>query len=142
MILRLICLSVGLSLLPVSGQDKSPQIERISAQELKSKLAGKKPLTIIDVRATNAFVYSDKKIKGAIHLKLRRLKHRLSLPPLNNLPRDREIITYCACPNDASSIRAAQVLLAAGFKHVRALKGGWNEWLKVGGQMDSKPKRL
>ena len=142
MILLMIWLMVGLSLLPVSGQDKSPQIERISVQELKSKLAGKRPLTIIDVRATNSFVYSDKKIKGAIHLKLRRLKHRLSLPPLKDLPRDREIITYCACPNDESSIRAAQVLLAAGFKHVRALKGGWNEWLKVGGQMDSKPKRL
>ena len=144
-ILPLFCLAIanlGLILLPVSGQDTSPQIERISAEELKAKLTGKKPLTIFDVRATNSFVYSDKKIKGAIHLKLRRLKYRLSLPPLKDLPRDREVITYCACPNDESSVRAAQVLLAAGFKHVRALKGGWNQWLKVDGQMDSKPKRL
>ncbi|MCI0664165.1 MAG: hypothetical protein L0220_24165 [Acidobacteria bacterium] len=137
-IMLLICLAI----IPVSGQDNSPQIERISAEELKSNLAVKKPVTIIDVRATNAYVYSDKKIKGAIHLKLRRLKSRLSLPPLKDLPRDREVITYCACPNEETSIRAAQVLMAAGFKHVRALKGGWNEWLKVDGQMESKPKRL
>jgi rhodanese-related sulfurtransferase len=134
--------NVRASLLPLPQQDTSPVVERISAEELKTKLAGKRPLTIIDVRASNAYVYSDKKIKGAIRVKLRRLHSRLALPPLRDIPRDREVITYCACPNEETSIRAAQVLLAAGFKQVRALKGGWNAWLKVDGQLEAKPKRL
>jgi rhodanese-related sulfurtransferase len=121
----------------VQGQD----ISRISPAELKAKLAGNRPVTIIDVRSANAYVYSDQKIKGAIRVKLRRLKSRLALPPLKNIPRDREVITYCACLKEETSIRAAQVLLAAGFKHVRALKGGWDAWLKADGQLESKPKR-
>jgi rhodanese-related sulfurtransferase len=141
-ICTLLMLSLAIVNQAATGQDKSPQIERISAEELKTKLAAKRPLTIIDVRASSAYVYSDKKIKGAIRVKLRRLKSRLSLPPLRDIPRDREVITYCACPNEETSIRAAQVLLAAGFKQVRALKGGWNAWLKVDGQLETKPKRL
>jgi rhodanese-related sulfurtransferase len=141
----LICLpipNVRATLIPAPGQVNPPQVERITTEELKAKLAGKKPLTIIDVRASNAYISSDQKIKGAIRVKLRRLKSRLSLPPLKDLPRDREVVTYCACPHEETSIRAAQVLLAAGFKHVRALKGGWDAWLKVDGQLETKPKRL
>jgi rhodanese-related sulfurtransferase len=120
-----------------SSQQASPQIDFITAAELKAKLAKNQLITIIDVRATSGLPDSDSKIKGAFHVKLRRLKYRLAFPPLKDLPRDREIVTYCACPNDESSIRAAQVLLDAGFKHVRALKGGWTGWQKAKGQIES-----
>ncbi len=73
-------------------------------------------------------------------MKERRLRYRLSFSPFKDLPRDREIVTYCACSSDQISVRAVQVLLDAGFKRVRALKGGWQAWLQVGGQVDSKPK--
>ena len=141
----LFCLAttnVRATLLSVPRQVSPPQIDRISAEELKSKLARKKPLTIIDVRASNAYITSDQKIKGAIRVKLRRLKYRLSLPPLKDIPRDREVITYCACSHEETSIRAAQLLLAAGFKNVRALKGGWDAWLKADGQLETKPRHL
>lgn len=122
---------------PVSNPQQSPQVDFITAEELKTKLAKNQPLTIIDVRATSGLLDSDSKIKGAFHVKLRRLRDRLAFPPLKDVPRDREIVTYCACPNDESSIRAAQVLLDAGFKHVRALKGGWVGWKKAKGQIES-----
>jgi len=141
----LFCLAitnVRATLLSVPRQVSPPQINRISAGELKSKLAGKRPVTIIDVRASNAYLTSDQKIKGAIRVKLRRLKYRLSLPPLKDIPRDREVVTYCACPHEETSIRAAQLLLAAGFKNVRALKGGWDAWLKADGQLETKTRRL
>lgn len=121
----------------VFNQQESPQIEFITADELKTKLAKNQPVTIIDVRATSGLLDSDSKIKGAFHVKLRRLRARLAFPPLKDVPRDREIVTYCACPNDESSIHAAQVLLDAGFKRVRALKGGWAGWKKAKGQMES-----
>jgi rhodanese-related sulfurtransferase len=62
--------------------------------------------------------------------------------PLKDVPRDRQVVTYCACPSDETGILAAQVLLDAGFKRVRVLKGGWVAWQKVNGPMDSAVKGL
>jgi rhodanese-related sulfurtransferase len=75
-------------------------------------------------------------------VKVRKLKSRLALPPLKNIARDSEVVTYCACPNDEASIRAAQELMDAGFKRVRALKGGWVAWKKTNGQVESRPRGL
>lgn len=118
---------------------KPPEIEFVTAQELKAKLAGNQPVTIIDVRSTNMYIDSDAKIRGAIHVKARRLRARLALPPLRDVPRDSEVVIYCACPNDEASIRAGQVLLDAGFRRVRVLKGGWRAWSEARGQVESKP---
>lgn len=122
------------------NQPESPAVEFITVEELKAKVAGNERMTIIDVRSTGSYIDSDDRIKGAIHVKLRRLKSRLAYAPLKNAPRDAVVITYCACPSDDSSVYAAQVLLAAGFKRVRVLKGGWQEWLKAGGQVEPRPK--
>ena len=130
----------GLSAQARSAQPQAPEIEFVTAQELKAKLDRNEPVTIIDVRATNTYIGSDVRIKGAIHVKSRRLRARLTLPPLRDVPRDSEVVIYCACPSDEASIRAAQVLVAAGFKRVRALKGGWSAWLKSSGQVEPRPK--
>src|SRR5258705_3818465 len=130
------------SLEPGTIQLKAPEIALITAEELKAKLARNEPVAIIDVRATSSFADSDNQIKGAIHVKLRRLKYRLGFPPLKNIPLDREILTYCACPADESALSAAQVLMGSGFKRVRALKGGWNAWLKGRGQVERLPKGI
>jgi len=115
-------------------------IDLISAQELKAKVDRNEPLVILDVRSSESYANSDRRIKGAIHVKVRRLEHRLNFPPLKDVPRDREIITYCACPAEEASIAAAQILLNNGFKRVRALKGGWQDWLKVNGAVEPRPK--
>lgn len=120
---------------------KTFHIEFITANRLKAKVAKNEFVTIIDVRSTSNYTDSDNRIKGAIHVKLRRLKSRLAFAPLKNVPRDSEIVTYCACPSDQTSIRAAQVLVDAGFTRVRVLKGGWLEWLKAGGQVETKSRR-
>lgn len=118
------------------AQQNSSEIEFITAEELKAKITKNEPVTIIDVRSTSGLLDDDNKIKGAIYVKLRRLKSRLALPPLRDVPRNRGAVTYCACPNDESSVRAAQMLREAGFKHVRVLKGGWVVWRKVNGQVE------
>jgi rhodanese-related sulfurtransferase len=118
------------------AQQNSSEVEFITAEELKAKLAKNEPVTIIDVRAASGSLDGGNKIKGAIYVKLRRLKHRLTLPPLKDVPRNREVVTYCACPNDESSVRAVKVLREAGFNHVRVLKGGWVVWKKANGQVE------
>ena len=117
---------------------KIPDISFITAEELKTKIAGNQPLTIIDVRSSEGYAASSTTIKGALHFKLRKLKARLAFAPLKDLPKDREIVTYCACPKDESSIRAAQVLLSSGFTRVKVLQGGWTEWTRAGGPVQTK----
>lgn len=120
-------------------QLKSPNVEFIAAEELKAKIARNEPVTIIDVRSNDSYIDSDKTIKRSMHFNPRKLNSRLGFPPLKNIPHESEVVTYCACPNDESAIRAAQTLLGAGFTRVRVLKGGWRMWLQVNGQVE--PKR-
>jgi rhodanese-related sulfurtransferase len=117
-------------------------VASMSAEELKSKLDGNEPVVIIDVRSSDTYANSDQKIKGAIHVKVRRLKHRLNFAPLKDVPKDRQIVTYCSCPADESAIAAARILLESGYTRVRALKGGWREWVKISGQTESKPRGM
>jgi len=127
---------------PLVNPQTPAQVQFVTAEELKAKLARKEPVTVIDVRSSGDFSESENKIKGSIHVKVRKLKSRLALPPLKNIARDSEVVTYCACPNDEASIRAAQELMDAGFKRVRALKGGWVAWKKTNGQVESRPRGL
>jgi rhodanese-related sulfurtransferase len=137
--LLFVLIFVGLSVVTVQAQ-APPAVDTITAEELKIKLAGNQPVTIIDVRSPQGYAASTTTIKGAIHFKVRKLKSRLKYAPLKDLPKDREIVTYCACPNDESSITAAQVLQASGFKRVRVLQGGWSEWLRAKGPVEPRAK--
>lgn len=130
---------IGLSVITAQAQTPSA-VETITAEELKAKLASNQPVTIIDVRSPQGYAASTTTIKGAIHFKARKIKSRLKYAPLKDLPKDREIVTYCACPNDESSISAAQVLQESGFKRVRVLQGGWNEWLRANGPVEPRVK--
>ena len=121
---------------------KPAAVDLISAEELKAKLDKNEPVTIIDVRATTSFAESQSTIKNSIHVKVRRLKYRLTQVPLKNVSRDNEVVTYCACPNDEASIHAAEILKSVGFKRVRVLKGGWQAWVNAGGKVQSKPRGM
>lgn len=122
----------------VSAQAQQPAM--ITAEELKTKMTKNEQVTVIDVRSSEGFANSGTTVKGSIHYKLRKLKSRVNFAPLKDLPRSREIVTYCACPKDESSIAAAQILRAAGFTRVKVLQGGWHEWLRVNGPVQPRAK--
>jgi rhodanese-related sulfurtransferase len=123
----------------VAGQNSVSAPDFITAEQLKQKLASDQAVTVIDVRDTKSYINSPK-IKGSIYFKLRKLSYRMTMPPLKDLPRDREVVTYCSCPHDEASIHAAKIFLDAGFKHVRVLHGGWQMWLKVSGPTEPGPR--
>ncbi|MDT5158886.1 MAG: hypothetical protein QOH51_3243 [Acidobacteriota bacterium] len=72
----------------VAQEGAQPQVppDRISLEEFKAMLASGKPVLVLDVRFG-----IDRKIKGATHIQLDQVESRLS-----ELPRDREIVTYCS----------------------------------------------
>jgi len=137
------CVPLVLSILfcgVIAAHAQEPAINTISAEELKTKLAKNEPVLILDVRSAEGFASSTTTVKGAMHFKVRKLKSRLVYPPFKDLPRDREIVTYCACPKDEASIAAAQILQNSGFTRVRVLQGGWTEWLKANGPVQSRAR--
>lgn len=119
---------------------QQPAVNVITAEELKTRLATNQTVLIVDVRSGEGFANSTTTVKGSYHFKLRKLKYRLQYPPFKDIPRDREIVTYCACPKDEASIAAAQILQESGFTRVKVLHGGWTEWLKANGPVQPRAR--
>ena len=99
------------------------RMARITADELRQKLdAGETPL-ILDLRSSAAVDQDPVLIQGAVHFSLDDIEKRQ-----HELPRDRDIIVYCSCPNEVSSARLALRLQQKGFTRVRPLLGGIDAW--------------
>jgi rhodanese-related sulfurtransferase len=118
----------------------SAAVKLMTVEELKTRVSANEPLVILDVRNSESYASSDAKIKGAIHVSVRKLRYRLGFPPLKDVPKDRQVVTYCSCPSDEASIKAAQVLMDSGFTNVRVLKGGWLEWQKASGPIEARAR--
>jgi membrane protein DedA with SNARE-associated domain/rhodanese-related sulfurtransferase len=105
-------------------------VSRVSPDQLRLLLAGAEPPVILDMRSA-LMRQGHGGIPGALAIELDELKRA---PP--QLPRDRDIITYCACPNDISAGRAAQSLGSAGYLRVKVLTGGVEAWQAAGGRLE------
>jgi membrane protein DedA with SNARE-associated domain len=99
------------------------RIARISVDELHQKLeAGESPV-ILDLRPLSELENDPSLILGAVHMTMDEVEHRQQ-----EIPRDRDIILYCSCPNEVSSARAALLLRRNGIVRVRPLLGGFDAW--------------
>ena len=67
--------------------------------------------------------------------------HRIPLEELEKrqgeIPRDREVVLYCTCPNEASSAITAVKLRQVGISPVRPLQGGFHSWRQLGFPVES-----
>jgi len=102
------------------------RMARIDIDELTRLIDGGEAPAIIDVRDHPARL-RDGSIPGALHLPLDAVDDVLP-----DLPRDRDVVVYCACPNEISAARVAKRLQRAGFKRVRPLLGGIDAWERAG----------
>jgi membrane protein DedA with SNARE-associated domain/rhodanese-related sulfurtransferase len=103
------------------------RMARISVAELYDLIqAGAAPV-IVDVRSPTGRALEPRWIPGALHVPLQAVSEHI-----RELPRDKDIILYCTCPNEASAARVAQILVKNGFKKVRPLHGGLDAWIAAG----------
>jgi rhodanese-related sulfurtransferase len=110
------------------------RMARISVDELYRLIdAGLKPV-IVDVRSQTARALEPRRIPGALHVPLHAVDHHVK-----DLPRDREIILYCTCPNEASAAQVAKILMNNGFTKVRPLHGGLEAWIAAGYEVEELP---
>jgi 3-mercaptopyruvate sulfurtransferase SseA len=105
---------------------------RITQQAFK-KLVAAHNVIIVDTRRAETF--AEGHIRGALLLPL---EGSLTWPDESEsvvavlIKTRKPVVTYCACSDEATAARAALMLQARGVKNVKALRGGWNEWVKAG----------
>lgn len=111
---------------------RSLRTARISVQELSGMMnRGDDPI-VLDVRTYSNRLADGRRIPGARAVDLDALEATLS-----DVPREREVVVYCACPNEATAATVALRLRARGFGRVRPLAGGIDAWVSAGLAVDS-----
>jgi membrane protein DedA with SNARE-associated domain/rhodanese-related sulfurtransferase len=103
------------------------RIARITVEELKEKMDEGEELMVVDLRHPLDFDADPETIPGAFRIDAKELEQKN-----DRLPRDREVILYCTCPNEATSARLALLLRRQGIKHIRPLQGGLDAWREQG----------
>jgi|SRR5579862_341422 len=103
------------------------RVARINVDELYQLMATGAIPVIVDVRSQTARTLEPRRIPGALHVPLHAVGQHAK-----DLPRDRDIILYCTCPNEVSAAEAAKLLMDSGFTRVRPLHGGLDAWIAAG----------
>ena len=102
------------------------RMARISVDALHGMYEAGAAPAVLDVRAPSARV-REGYIPGSIPWSVKEGRgDRLEVP------RDAEVVVYCACPNEESAALVAKRLKQAGFRHVRPLYGGIDAWVAAG----------
>ena len=99
----------------------------ISPRQLKEEMDRRMPLTILDVRHPLDLLSAPYTVPNALRIPLESLAMQLS-----TIPRDRKLVIYCTCPNQASSSGAVKLLRENGFTDLRVLAGGFQAWRRSG----------
>lgn len=100
-------------------------VERVSLDYVKARL-NNPDVIIVDVRIVDGIIPTEK-VLGAL------VEDWEKVPEWSRgLSKDKEIITYCACPKEFTGAAVALELQGLGFKDVKTIEGGWNAW-KAGG---------
>ena len=105
---------------------------RIHVDDLYRLIAAGEDVVIVDVRSPTARSLEPRRIPGAVYVPLQAVDQHA-----RELPRDREIILYCTCPNEVSAAEAAKLLMNSGFTRVRPLHGGLEAWIAAGHTVES-----
>lgn len=97
-------------------------VPHISPQELAAALMSDSPPLVLDLRGATMIAETGP-IRGATVA-----EHDFLHDAVGAWPKNRPIVTLCACPEDAGAIQAARQLLKDGYLSVRPLKGGYDAW--------------
>jgi len=104
------------------------RVARITPEELHSQMEAGDRVTVIDLRSPLA----DTKVRGALQMAPHELERRHA-----EIPRDRDVVLYCNCPNEASAAQMALRLRQRGIMRVRPLLGGLEAWQERGYPVES-----
>lgn len=103
----------------------APQIARIGVPELAAALRSVQPPLVLDVRSNLAREIDPRAVPTAQAFDWN------DAAALAQLPTNRQIVTYCSCPNDVSALELARRILHSGRTSVQVLSGGLDSWAQT-----------
>jgi rhodanese-related sulfurtransferase len=111
------------------------RMAKITVPELRQLLDADPKPCILDLRSAMELEKEPVVILGALRVPLDELEKRRQ-----EFPRDREIITYCNCPNEITSALSALRLRKRGYTRVRPLLGGFAAWREANHPLSTWPQ--
>jgi rhodanese-related sulfurtransferase len=110
------------------------RIARITVDELRRMQEVKEDVFVVDLRSEVDLQLEPVMIAGATHFSPKEIESRHQ-----EIPRDRDIVVYCSCPNEATAARIALLLRKRGITRVRPLLGGIDAWRERKYPLDPHP---
>ncbi|HEV2423090.1 MAG TPA: DedA family protein/thiosulfate sulfurtransferase GlpE [Candidatus Acidoferrales bacterium] len=101
----------------------SLRIARITPNELHQRMGSGENVVVVDLRHSMEFESEPETIPGAVHMDAADLEEAVEV-----IPRDREIVLFCSCPNEATAAQMALRLRNHGIIRIRPLAGGLAGW--------------
>ncbi|WP_233581366.1 VTT domain-containing protein [Acidipila sp. EB88] len=101
--------------------------DRVTPSELHTMLEANEPLYLVDLRHPLDYLPDPRTLPGAAVMTPDRLVE-LS----NTIPRDRDVVLFCTCPNEETAVRMALAIRKMGVSRVRPLLGGFDGWKNLG----------
>jgi membrane protein DedA with SNARE-associated domain/rhodanese-related sulfurtransferase len=110
-------------------------VPRVSASEVArrfySDIHG--DMAVYDVRSHGYYSAKASRVKGSL-----RLDPNTLVEHIESLPKDKEIILYCTCQREATSLRVARILHQHGFRS-SVMNGGLRAWKRAGFPLEIVP---
>jgi membrane protein DedA with SNARE-associated domain/rhodanese-related sulfurtransferase len=100
---------------------------RIEVAELRKRIEQGEAPIVLDVRSRIHRKLDPRMIPRARAIDLEDLESALA-----QIPGGRDVVVYCACPNDATAVKVAMLLRRRGVRQVRPLAGGFDAWVGAG----------
>jgi membrane protein DedA with SNARE-associated domain/rhodanese-related sulfurtransferase len=122
---------IGYRAVVVLKERKRGAVSKIKASEVARKLAG---VAVFDVRSHGYYEKDTMRIQGSLRLEPNALNQEFL-----QVPKDKEIVLYCTCVRDATSVRVARRLADQGFS-VSVIAGGLRAWKKAGLPLEPVPQ--
>jgi membrane protein DedA with SNARE-associated domain len=104
---------------------------RLEPEELKTQLDAGEQIYIVDLRHPLELLADPYTLPGAYHFSPDALAARHL-----EIPRDRDVVLFCTCPSEATAAKTAMTLHKLGIVRVRPLRGGYDEWKRLGFPLD------
>ena len=102
------------------------RVARITPIELKQLMDDGHQSIVVDLRGSLDHLADPYTIPGALRISPEKLEQRH-----HDIPRDRDVILFCACPNEATAAKMALMLKRKGISRVRPLAGGIDGWREL-----------
>jgi membrane protein DedA with SNARE-associated domain/rhodanese-related sulfurtransferase len=107
---------------------------RLEPEALKAQLDAGEQVYIVDLRHPLELLAEPFTLPRAMHFTPDGLAARHQ-----EIPRDRDVVLFCTCPSEATAAKTALTLHKLGIERVRPLRGGYDEWKRLGFPLDAIP---